>query len=308
MRKFIPSALSLMLVSGIAHAEATLEVSGFIDGSYTYTKAMTEGAKGDKNGQVGVDQVEVNFIAKPGESSAVRVDLELFPGNALGLEQAFWDYTVTEGLTFTMGRINAPIGVEAIDPTDMYQYSYGLLFSYASPSNLDGLFLTYETGGFTAMTWLTNDWEANKQSGETKSSFGGRLAYAINDSSSVGVATTYNSETEHLMVDSDIVFGFGSTTIFLEGNYNDFSAADDDETTGFLFKVNQGVTDDISVTARFDYLDGGVFEGRMSATAAVLAPVTDGVGFTGEVRYDMGKEGGVEMDGMVMALEFIASF
>ena len=27
-----------------------------------------------------------------------------------------------------MGRINAPVGVEAIDPTDMYQYG-GLLFS-----------------------------------------------------------------------------------------------------------------------------------------------------------------------------------
>ena len=61
----------------------------------------------------------------------------------------------------------------------------------------------------------------------------------------------------------------------------------------------QGITDDVSVTGRFDYLDGFIFEGRMSATAAVLAPVTDGVGFTGEIRYDMGKEGGVEVDGLV---------
>ena len=108
----------------------------------------------------------------------------------------------------------------------------------ASPSNLDGVFLTYETGGLTVMTWLSNDWEAFKQPGSTKSSFGGRVAYTINDSSSVGVATTYNAETEHLMVDTDIVFGF-SETIFLEGNYNDFSPADEDETVGALFKVNQ---------------------------------------------------------------------
>lgn len=308
MKAFIPTALGALLMGSTAMAESTLEVSGFIDGSYTYTKAMTEGAKGDKNGQIGVDQVEVNFVAKPGEKSTVRADFEYFAEGALGLEQAYWDYAFAEGLTLTMGRINAPVGVEAIDPTDMYQYSYGLLFSYASPSNLDGVFLTYETGGLTIMGWMSNDWEAFKQPGSTKSSFGSRVAYAINDSSSVGVATTYSAETEHLMVDTDIVFGFGSTTLFLEGNYNDFSPADEDETTGFLVKVNQGITDDVSVTGRFDYLDGFIFEGRMSATAAVLAPVTDGVGFTGEVRYDMGKEGGVEVDGLAVALEFIASF
>ncbi|MEC8050341.1 MAG: outer membrane beta-barrel protein [Myxococcota bacterium] len=308
MKTFIPTALGVLLMGSTAMAESTLEVSGFIDGSYTYFKDMTEGAEGDKNGQIGIDQVEVDFIAKPGENSSVRADFEYFAGGALGLEQAFWDYTFAEGLTLTMGRINAPIGVEAIDPTDMYQYSYGLLFSYASPSNLDGVFLTYEVSGLTAMVWMSNDWEAFKQAGSTKSSFGSRVAYAINDSSSVGVATTYNAESEHLMVDTDIVFGFGSTTLFLEGNYNDFSSADEDETTGFLVKVNQGITDDVSVTGRFDYLDGFIFEGRMSATAAVLAPVTDGVGFTGEIRYDMGKEGGVEVDGLAMALEFIASF
>ena len=290
MKTFIPTALGVLLMGSTAMAESTLEVSGFIDGSYFYNKNMADGAKGDKNGQIGVDQVEVNFIAKPGEKSSVRADFEYFADGALGLEQVFWDYTFTEGLT-TMGRINAPVGVEAIDPTDMYQYSVGLLFTNSSPSNLDGVFLTYCVSDLTAMAWVSNEWEAFKQAGDTKSSFGGRLAYAINESSSVGVATTYSAATEHLMVDTDIIFGFGSMTLFLEGNYNDYSPADDDETMGFLVKVNQGITDDVSVTARYDYLDGDKFEGRMSATAAVLAPVTDGVAFTGEVRYDMGKGG-----------------
>ena len=35
------------------------------------------------------------------------------------------------------------LGIEALDPTDMYQFSHGQLFTYATPSNLTGFF-----GGF----------------------------------------------------------------------------------------------------------------------------------------------------------------
>ena len=162
---------------------------------------MTEGAEGDKNGQIGIDQVEVDFIAKPGENSSVRADFEYLQAARSVLSIAFWDTPFAEGLTLTMGRINAPIGVEAIDPTDMYQYSYGLLFSYASPSNLDGVFLTYEVSGLTAMVWMSNDWEAFKQDGGTKSSFGSRVAYAINTAAASGLQqpTTQRASTSWLI-------------------------------------------------------------------------------------------------------------
>ena len=79
MKTFISTALGVLLMGSTAMAESTLEVSGFIDGSYT----IFQDDRRRRRRQEWTDQhltVEVDFIAKLSENSSVRADFEYFAG------------------------------------------------------------------------------------------------------------------------------------------------------------------------------------------------------------------------------------
>lgn len=307
---FIGIALMLCVPSlaGAEEAASTgVSVSGFID---TSLSTSFTGTDADKKITFGVDQVELDFSSSPVAGLTVRTDLNVSPSagavDADGLiEQAYLEYYFgggSDGFSLTVGKVNAPIGIEALDPVDMYQYSSGLLFSYATPSNLTGVFAGYSDGAISAKVWVANDWDM--PGSPDLPNFGGRFEYGLDDLGHVGLSTTFEQGTDALMVDVDSALKFGDVTLFLEAN---MGMVDSEIAIGALGKVNYALSDAYSVTGRFDYLDQsktGGYKG-MSGTGAFLFAVNDNFIGAVEVRADMPDGGDVGVGG---AVELIASF
>jgi hypothetical protein len=316
MKKVGFIGIALMLcVPSLAGAEEAAEaassgitVSGFIDASayMDFTGVPDE----QKKLAVGVDEVELDFSSSPVAGLTVRTDLNIFPSGGVIdadslLEQAYLEYYFgggSDGFSLTVGKVNAPIGIEALDPVDMYQYSKGLLFSFATPSNLTGVFAGYSDGAISAKVWVANDWDTPKAA--DLPNFGGRFEYAFEELGHVGLSTTFEQGSDALMVDLDSALKFGDITLFIEAN---MGMVDSEMAIGALGKVNYAFSDSYSATARFDYLDQsktGGYKG-MSGTGAFLFAVNDNLIGAVEVRADMPDGGDAAVAG---AVELIASF
>jgi len=289
-----------------AEASSGITVSGFID---TSISMPFNGADADKKVTYGVDQIELDFESSPVAGFTVRTDLNVSPSGGVidadGLvEQAFMQYYFNggnDGFYITVGKINAPVGIEALDPVDMYQYSSGLLFANATPGNLMGVFTGWTDGTISAMAWVSNDWYMPGSA--DLPNFGGRFEYGF-EAGHVGLSTTFEQGSDKLMVDVDSALKFGDFTIFTEGN---MWMLDSEMGIGALGKVNYAISDAFSTTARFDYLDHskvGGYKG-MSGTGALLFAVNDNFIGAVEVRADLPDGGDAALGG---AVELIASF
>jgi len=289
-----------------AATETGVKFSGFVDASvFAVLASEVEDPEFFDGFALGLDQVELDVEAAVTGDLTVRTDLNFFPGAGAAsfdslVEQAYAEYSMGDsGFFVQVGKRNAPIGIEALDPVDMYQYSQGLIFAGATPSNLNGVFFGWSDGAISALAWGTNDWDTPKVGG--KPSAGARFEYAF-DAGHVGLSSTYSLATEALMVDTDAKAGFGDFTAFLEGNYG--SAADVD-TTGFLVKGNYALSEDFSATLRYDMLTVGE-EASSSASAAVLLTLAEGLSGCAEVRMDMGDAPYADMT--TAAFEIIGAF
>lgn len=243
---------------------------------------------------IGLDQVELDVEARPAAGLRLRTDLNVFPA-AAGfsadslLEQGFVEYFFgggDEGFFLTAGKRNAPIGVESVDPIDMYQFSHGLLFSFATPTNLTGFFTGWTGHGLTVMAWATNDWDTPTTA--DSASAGGRVAYDFGRGT-VGLSGTYGpfAAGEPLtMLDLDVAVTLGDLYLFLEGNWGREAG---ENSFGALVKAHYAFTDRLGGTLRWDWLDRP-FDGlddRSSATAAFLFAFNEHLAGVVEVRADM---------------------
>jgi len=271
-------------------AETAVSFSGFVDASL-FVPLAGYADDGDEV-LLGLDQVEVDIEAQPHDDLLIRTDINFFPAAGVPtfdslVEQGFFDYSFGGGGFFQVGKRNAPVGAEAIDPVDMYQYSYGQLFVNATPSNLTGFFGGYRGDAFGAMVWVTNDWDLSTT--PRSATPGLRLSYAF-DSGAVGLSSTYGpvvSDDPYLMVDVDAAFGFGDLTLLAEANVGTSDAI---SSVGALVTANYAVSDTFSATLRADYLNREVGEeeiDQVSLTLAGLLAIADNYGALAELRADL---------------------
>ena len=131
MKKQIAIATATLAATSFSFAEIalteSLSVEGFVDMSYQDTDATES--------QIGIDQVEFDFLFSAGAVSA-QVDVEYEGGSTgagTGVEQAFVTYDLGNGGAITAGRFDAQLGFEAFEPTGLYQNSNAI-----STRNLPG--------------------------------------------------------------------------------------------------------------------------------------------------------------------------
>lgn len=283
-----------------------ISISGFIDVS---ASMPFTGPKSEQKLTFGVNQIELDFESSPLPGLTVGTDLNVFPGagtvngNDL-VEQAFMQYYfngASDGFYITLGKINAPVGIEVIDPTDMYQYSSGLLFDHATPGNLMGVFSGWTDGTINVMAWVSNDWDMAGTA--DLPNLGGRFEYGLT-TGHVGLSTTYEQEPGKLMLDFDTRVQLGDFTFFAEAN---MWMVNSNLGLGALGKVNYEITDALSTTLRFDYLDHSKLDGykAMSATGAFLIAFNKSLLGGIEVRAEMPDKQDTQLTG---ALQLIASF
>jgi hypothetical protein len=305
--------MCLLALPAFADEPATV-VSGFADASYFYDANATAG-------EFGLDQAEVDITHRASEKTVVRADLEwLKAGDDFHaqVEQAYLAYTCNGGTTFTLGRFNAPIGFELVDPNEMYQYSHSLVFTYGLPVNLTGAMVQKGLGaGLDIRAYGVNGWDNNAENNKVLT-WGGRLGYsrgafgvglsALSGEEAVGVDST-RTEFDRTVFDVDLAWKPEGWVLGADVNVGTVSAGGEDQSWfGGLVMIHRDFNTWSGLTIRYDYFDdqdgyafGLVGTQEQTRQALAIAPtlvLDEGFGALVEMRLDMSDQDAfVDADG-----------
>ena len=180
-KKALPLAIAAAMVPGFASAA---DVSGYADIIYTIADdaADVPGGTNPNNGKFGASG-EIDFTASLADGVTVRMDVDLSLGstctstfnglaqadsvsctNAAQLEQAYFAWGATEGLTVLGGVFNNPIGKESQnDAPDLWGTNRGVVATILDgqtalyDNNVAGLAGAFAAGPATFTLALLND-------------------------------------------------------------------------------------------------------------------------------------------------------
>ncbi len=289
--------------------EAMTSISGFVDASYF-------GNLNTSDQTFGLDQVEVDVQRVIGDGhGALRADLEwVKSGNgwALDAEQGYLDWKpLCDAMTLRMGKWNVPIGFEALDAPDMYQFSHALVFDYGLPTNATGLMIIREIGfGIDLTVYAANGMDMNENNNQTMT-FGGQVGYSMGDKLVAHVS--YISGTEDAMQTTvktitDFDFGYYLSPEWIIGGEYNMGAVDNGTTdagwNGFMVMSHYDFTDMVGLTVRygsftdsdgivFGWVDSNGAPAELTRSALTIAPtfvLGNGMGALIEYRMDMAGE------------------
>ena len=144
------------------------------------------------------------------------------------LKEAYFSYLapVGKGLQVDIGKFVTPTGAEVIESKDNWNYSRGVLFSYAIPYFHFGARAKYAFNDKYSLTgYLVNGWN-NVVDNNTGKTYG--LSFGWNPNKKVGITQTYmagpeeNSSNSNLRQLSDTVITYSPTaklTLMANGDY-----------------------------------------------------------------------------------------
>jgi len=296
---------ALVTSAGFAEADGlkdkldNFSISGFVDTSWSGSNLNTP-----KTAGFGLDQVELDIEYDEG-NVGLRFDLNGFPsagGNVSqdGLfEQGYITYTVPsigkDGLKFTFGKFNAPIGWELLDAPDMYQFSHALVFNYGVPTNLTGAMLTAAYGIVDATVYFTDGLDQNATQVSGAKTFGGRLGLTPIEGVNVGLSYIQDKNTNIVGSRALKVLDIDATVelvdhLLLGAEYNETRSmqAIGVKTRAFMLVGHYDLSDMFGATIRYDYFNFDRASGGRSYayTGALTAALGGGLGALFEVRSD----------------------
>jgi hypothetical protein len=276
--------------------------TGFVDASNYTNHNVGESS-------FGLDQVEIDVVKEFSGRASVRADIEYVNdgqgGFSFDLEQGYmvWNAGSSWKWEFTFGKFNAPIGFESVDPTGMYQYSFGLVSAYCIPGNLTGVMVSLAAPKL--MKWslfAVNGWDVNTDNNKDKT-IGTHLAFSPLNNLSFSLSALTGPELEDNNISRRSVLDCNLTynplpfwTVGGELNMGWESKVLADNGTarwgGFLLMNNFQITQRYGITARLDYLndyDGSRTNTSQELKAFCISPsvkIVDGLSGLFEVRYD----------------------
>ena len=137
--KILAMLVAFGLVGSVSAIEINenLSINGFIDGSISQTDPDT----GAKSGELGLDEVEVNFLFNVGSvSGELHVDSTADGvSDSLDIEQAHFTYSLENGISVTVGRYGSALGLEREDPAGLSTVSRAYGNGNASGFNLGNI-------------------------------------------------------------------------------------------------------------------------------------------------------------------------
>jgi len=214
MKKTIAITTALAATSSLATAEIKinefLSFAGFVDSSYSHTNIENGAAKGTGN-SFQVDEVEIDWMFNLGKVTA-QVDLQYEGGSGSGtVEQAFASYDLGNGLSVTAGRFESALGLEAKEPTGLYQFSKA--YDVGSDDNDDsGL------GSLNILPQYNQGVKLTKVSGDNVYSISVLDEFTGDDSNGLGGDNGGANSNYAFEASASIAFGDGMTW-FLGGAY-----------------------------------------------------------------------------------------
>jgi len=328
--------LAVFIISmghGKAYALETLgfEISGFVDASL-FGNENADGVNGAHFSSFGLDQTEINISKEITDWASLRFDLNHCPsaGGCFGnpgapdddlIEQGFLTLTapVGDGITFTFGKFNVPMGFELLDPVDMYQFSHALVFNFGIPVNLTGAMLSTSFNMVDISFYVVNGWDPSHPDINQNKSVGGRIGITpmeginfgisgITGDDGTGGVTGVPDTLSVVDIDGTITI-IPDLTLGVELNFGwDEQApgisADDDEWFAFLLMGHYDYTEWGGITLRYDYFDDDDMGTRLAGIRATaiasdvrqaitISPtfvIAEGFGALFEVRYDFSNK------------------
>jgi hypothetical protein len=194
-----------------------VKISGFVDTSFFWNANTGDLATGNgtaEDASFSLDQVELDLEKEISDWLSVRTDLDFEQGDGTLtadeiLEQGFVVVTFPtisaldeDGWDIVVGKFNAPIGWELLDPPDMYQFSHSITFNYGLPTNLTGVMLRGNITRYIDFAlYGVNGWDVSDDNNRDKT-IGGRLGLTIFDENlNVGVSAIHGPESAPRAVD-----------------------------------------------------------------------------------------------------------
>ncbi len=161
-KKLLPLAIAAAMAPGFA---AAADVSGFVDVIYTLADDQAAGVTtpSPTEGKF-VASGEIDVSASPADGVTVRMDVDVDSvSDDVKIEQAFFAWGATEGVTVIGGVFNNPIGKEAQDAPDMWGTNAGVINNILNDqtaldgNNVAGLAVMGDIGPATVTAGLLND-------------------------------------------------------------------------------------------------------------------------------------------------------
>lgn len=324
MKKTIAITSALAAASSLATAEIKinefLSFEGFVDMSYSHTDTDSDAAGDSSENSYQIDQVEVDWLFNFGKVTA-RVDLQ-HENNADGqndneVEQAFVSYDLGNGSALTMGRYESMLGLEAKEPTGLYQFStayddeaflpqYGQGVKYTGQSGdiSYGVSLQDESfeNGADALGGNDNDGSYSIEAAValTSGNFTYSLGGAFEDADDLG---------DNSIINAHVTYVSGAWTLGAEYNVADIETANNAEVDSWLVMANYAYSDCCSVTGRISSVEeenaSNIDEEALKYTLAHNYALSDNLAIITEVslvELEVGNDDTEELTGAVEVL------
>jgi len=275
-----------------------LSINGFIDSSYKSTdyNVAAAPATGGDNTDIGIDEIELNFLfSAGGVSGELHIDSAVAnDDDTLDIEQVHLSYGFEGGLSITAGVFGSALGLEREDPQGLYGYSR----AYAEPEfNLgdvdthqqEGLRLTYTADQFSASLAAYNGVGAVEENlvANNEDDLDWELAIAFTgvENLALGGGVQTNNEIQPGTDDTTVInvhgaYTMGKALIGAEWTNIDSDNNNDADVDAYLVMVDYDVSDVLGFAVRYVEEDSTVTAGAQS-DSVTIAPnyaISDNLG------------------------------
>ena len=339
MKKTIAITSALAAASSLATAEIKinefLSFEGFVDMSYSHTdndSDSTAPADSASDNSFSIDQVEIDWLFNFGKVTA-QVDLQYENGangqnDATEVEQAFVSYDLGNGSALTMGRYESMLGLEAKEPTGLYQFSTAYDDSAYLPQYGQGVKYTGQSGDLSYGVSLQDESFDNDGS-----RLGGNSTNQVDGSYSIEAAVALTSgnftyslggafedaddQGDNSIINAHVTYVSGAWTLGAEYNVADIESDDNAEVDSWLVMANYAYSDCCSVTGRISSVDssddntpslGNGDVERFQYTLAHNYALSDNLAIITEVSYVEEDDNGIDSESLTGAVEVLFTF
>ena len=267
MKKTIAITSALAAASSLATAEIKinefLSFEGFVDMSYSHTDTDSDADGDSSENSFSIDQVEIDWLFNFGKVTA-QVDLEYEDADdETNVEQAFVSYDLGNGSALTMGRYESMLGLEAKEPTGLYQFSTAYDGNAFLPQYGQGVKYTGQSGdisygvslqdesfenGANALGGNDNDGSYSVEAAVALTS--GNFTYSLG-----GAFEDADDQGDNSIINAHVTYVSGAWTLGAEYNVADIETLDNAEVDSWLVMANYAYSDCCSVTARISGID-----------------------------------------------------
>jgi len=237
------------------------------------------------------------------------------------VEQAFVSYDLGNGAALTMGRYESMLGLEAKEPTGLYQFSTaydGLSFL---PQYGQGVKYTGQSGDLSYGVSLQDESFGNGSDrlGGNQDSDGSYSVEAVvaltsgNFTYSLGGAfEDADDQGDNSIINAHVTYVSGAWTLGAEYNVADIESDDNAEVDSWLVMANYAYSDCCSVTGRISSVESnndlGSDEEAFQYTLAHNYALSDNLAIITEVSLVESEDGSIDEDELTGAVEVLFTF